>query len=238
VPNMSCRRGKDDFLYGSTHECSHRLGISEPGFFRTYIQPIFSLQDFSTFGYEILNRPNQIPAEQFYDEILECGCFDIIDIHLVKRSLAVASQLPMPTFINVFPPTLFNLQTSQLAGTEVVFELNERMYMDDASEMLTAMIDNPFTIAIDDVCQGFSGLRAIIELNPSYIKLDKWLISGIESSSRKQNMVKLLVEYAAKAGQSKIIAEGVERDLELDVVRSLGVDYAQGYLLSRPQLYK
>jgi EAL domain-containing protein (putative c-di-GMP-specific phosphodiesterase class I) len=229
VPNMSYRPKKDN------HKCKHTFDLANPDFFRTYIQPIFSLHDLSTYGYEVLNRPNGIPAEQFYDEIIDCGCYHDVDRFLVNRSLTVATQLPGSTFINVFPPTLLDLPVSHLDNTNVVFELNERTSMDGSRKVLSEIVEKPLTIAIDDVCQGSSGLRSIIEMNPSYIKLDKWLISGIESSTRKCHLVKLLVEYSA--GQSKIIAEGVEHSAELDVIRSLGVDYAQGYLLSKPQLF-
>jgi EAL domain-containing protein (putative c-di-GMP-specific phosphodiesterase class I) len=224
-----------DKLDTPIQECKHMISVLKKDFFSTYIQPIFSLKDLSTYGYEILNRPTGIPTEQYYDEIVHCQCCKEIDNYLLEKSLCVARLLPGPTFVNVFPSTLLTL-ASDLVSNNIVFELNERELQNTQFDISSIIREKSLNVAIDDVCKGTSGIRALIEMSPSFIKLDKWLISDIASSKRKWEFVRFLVNYSA--GRSKLIAEGIESSKELDVVRNLGIDYAQGYLLSRPQLFK
>ncbi len=211
--------------------CQH---IIELHAFDTYTQPIFSLVDLSTYGYEVLNRPIGMSTESFYDEIVQCGCFVEVDRFLVEKSLCVARALPGLTFINIYPSTLLKLPEHCLKNDNIIFELNEREVIRDWSNVLSVIGEKTLNIAIDDLCKGAAGLRALIEVRPSFVKLDKWLISGIESSQRKQELIKFLVDYLS--GTSKLIAEGIEHSAELDVIRSLGVHFAQGYLLGKPQI--
>ncbi len=93
-----------------------------------------------------------------------------------------------------------------------------------------------FTLAIDDVCRGFVGLQTLLEVNPTYIKLDKSLNSKIDYSQDKRDLVKSLLFYSK--GRSQLIAEGIERFEELQVLKTLGVQFAQGYLLGKPELLR
>jgi EAL domain-containing protein (putative c-di-GMP-specific phosphodiesterase class I) len=211
--------------------CSHTLDLSK-GSFNTYIQPIFSLIDLSTFGYEILNRPVEFPTESYYDEIFECGCYRMIDQFLLDHSLRTAKSFPGPIFINVYPSSLLNLNSKDTQYKNIVFELNERQFSYDCG--ISTICRKGFTLALDDVGKGGAGLRALIEIEPHFLKIDRWLVSGIQSSKKKQELVRFLVSFSM--GRSKLIAEGIENQEELDVIKNLGVQLGQGYLLSKPEL--
>ncbi len=210
--------------------CNHILNLNKISF-NTYIQPIFSLGDLSTFGYEILNRPEGFSAETFYDEIFECGCYRIVDEFLINHSLQIAKTFPGPIFINAFPSSILNLTSKDKRYKNIVFELNERQlsYTNGISELHKKGL----AIALDDVGKGGAGLQALIEMEPNFLKVDRWLVSGIQYSKKKQELIQFLVSFSR--GRSKLIAEGIENQKELDVLNNLGVEYGQGYLLSKPE---
>lgn len=88
-------------------------------------------------------------------------------------------------------------------------------------------------IAIDDLGEGFSSLRLWSELRPEYVKVDMHFIQGIDRDQVKRQFVCSILEIARESG-TLVIAEGVETMAELEVVRDIGIPYAQGYLLGRP----
>lgn len=87
--------------------------------------------------------------------------------------------------------------------------------------------------AVDDMGAGYSGLRQITTVRPSYLKLDRSLISGIETDPDRGALVTALLGYARQTG-GHLVAEGVETEAELETLEVLGVDLVQGYLLARP----
>jgi len=90
-----------------------------------------------------------------------------------------------------------------------------------------------FSIAVDDIGAGYSGLEKIAHLNPRYLKFDMQLVRDIDESNVKREMARALKTFAEKM-DSKIIAEGIERDGERQACVELGIHYGQGYLLGRP----
>jgi diguanylate cyclase (GGDEF)-like protein len=90
-----------------------------------------------------------------------------------------------------------------------------------------------FQIAIDDLGEGFSSLRLWSELRPEYVKIDMHFIQGINNDPVKLQFVRSIQEIAEKSN-TLVIAEGIETQAELLVIRDIGVAYGQGYHLGRP----
>ena len=88
-------------------------------------------------------------------------------------------------------------------------------------------------LAVDDAGAGFASLRHILELRPAYVKLDRSLIAGLESDEARQAMIVGLRHFARSVG-CRLVAEGIETEAELAVLRSLEIELAQGFLLGRP----
>ena len=88
-------------------------------------------------------------------------------------------------------------------------------------------------LAVDDMGAGYSGLRQITTVQPSYLKLDRSLVSGIDRDGDRAALVKALVGYAEHVG-SLLVAEGIEHAEELAALIELGVPLAQGFYLGRP----
>lgn len=88
-------------------------------------------------------------------------------------------------------------------------------------------------IALDDIGQGDSNYRMIIDARPEYLKIDRYFCHGITSDSARRAVVTSVVQLARDLG-SQTVAEGVETQEDFILLRDLGVDFIQGYLFYRP----
>jgi EAL domain-containing protein (putative c-di-GMP-specific phosphodiesterase class I) len=86
--------------------------------------------------------------------------------------------------------------------------------------------------ALDNFGAGYAGLGHLFELGPDIVKLDMKLIRGIDGDREKRRRLAAIVE--ACRGGFALSAEGVESEGELAVLRDLGVEFAQGYLIAKP----
>ena len=151
-------------------------------------------------------------------------------------------------FLNISPDVLMS-RDSRVGETlkyiaeiglkpqQVVIELTENaattdyQLLRDASHYYRAM---GFEIAIDDLGEGFSGLRMWSELRPDYVKIDQHFIQGINHDPLKLQFVRSIQEIANKSG-ARIIAEGIETEQELLTICDIGIALGQGYHICRPQ---
>lgn len=88
-------------------------------------------------------------------------------------------------------------------------------------------------LAVDDAGAGFASFRHILELRPAFVKLDRWIVAGIDHDPAKQALVAGMRQFARSTG-CELIAEGVETENERAALVALGIRLAQGYLLGRP----
>ena len=126
---------------------------------------------------------------------------------------------------------------AHLDGTnrQIVLELTEHAPISDYTDLRQAIERlGAVQVAVDDAGAGYASLRHILELRPAYAKLDISLVRGIDADELRQAMAAGIQYYALRTG-CRLVAEGVETDEEANVLRSLGVDLAQGYLFGRPE---
>ena len=167
-----------------------------------------------------------------------------LDCHCIGK--AAQSQSDGLLFLNVHPRTLVGYrQFWGLVGSfgtppfrpshEVVFEIVEHSPARerDLPEALLELRALGFKIAIDDLGEGMSGLRRVVELAPDYAKIDRFFVSGIDRDPRKRAVVSAVATMGRDMGIG-IIAEGVETLYEKRVLGDLGIGLAQGYLFGRP----
>ena len=88
-------------------------------------------------------------------------------------------------------------------------------------------------LVVDDLGAGYSNLKYIADLHPRIVKLDRGLIAGLALHSRLFRLVKSIVVLCKDLG-AQVVAEGIETLQELEAVREAGAQYAQGFLLARP----
>ena len=128
------------------------------------------------------------------------------------------------------------LKQTRLDSSKIIFELLETQTFaneDIVSEMITELKSLGFKIAIDDFGTGHSNFAHIATIEVDYIKIDGMFIKNLESDALSEKMVKTLVSFANSIG-ALTIAEFVHNEAVFEFVKSLGVDYAQGYYKSPP----
>lgn len=89
-------------------------------------------------------------------------------------------------------------------------------------------------IAIDDYGSGYSNTAAVLSLQPDVIKVDRSLITDINTNVKKQHFLTGIIDFA-RLNNIKVLAEGVETYDEMSVTIRRGVDYIQGFYTARPQ---
>ncbi|MCU0262430.1 MAG: EAL domain-containing protein [Candidatus Nanopelagicales bacterium] len=117
----------------------------------------------------------------------------------------------------------------------VVFEMGEFGLLEatgPAQLTLRRLRASGIGLAIDHFGTGYSSLGALRFLGPHRVKIDRSFVSSITASSADRAIVAAAVSAAHALGQ-KVVAEGVESRQQLDVLRELGCDEAQGYLIAQ-----
>lgn len=231
----------------------HLLDIIARRQLSALFQPIVQMHSGEIIGYEGLIRgPSDSPlhapmnlfkvarANQLTAEV------EHLCRHVVLQRFAEL-DLAGKLFLNVSPECLLlrdarhgqTLEIIQQLGINperVIIELTENQPTYDYELMREAVLHYRkmgFQIAIDDLGEGFSSLRLWSELRPEYVKIDMHFIQGINNDPVKLQFVRSIQEIADKS-DTLVIAEGIETQAELLVLRDLGVAYAQGYHLGRP----
>ena len=216
-------------------------------------QPIIRMQSGEIIGYEGLIRgPSDSPLHSplnLFKVARDCGLSVEVE-HLCRRiTLEKFAELQLPgrLFLNVSPEclvqpdvkhgeTLGYIHEVGINPERVIIELTESQPTYDY-DMLREAVKHyramGFRIAIDDLGEGFSSLRLWSELRPEYVKIDMHFVQGINLDPIKLQFVRSIQEIAEKSG-TIVIAEGIETDAELLMIRDLGIAYGQGYKIARP----
>jgi diguanylate cyclase len=210
------------------------------------VQPIVSVSEGRVHAYEALARfrlgssPNPLHWFALADEF---ALRDRLELACLREGLKLLGDLPAGTrlSVNLSGPLLLDPRTSELLADtphldRLILEVTENSLLEDtpgvASE-IARLIGEGLDFAVDDMGAGYSGLRQITTVRPTYLKLDRSLISGIDTDPDRGALVSAMLSYVGQTG-GHLIAEGVETEAELDTLRQLGVTLIQGYLLGRP----
>ncbi|MGV8969798.1 MAG: EAL domain-containing protein [Microbacteriaceae bacterium] len=104
---------------------------------------------------------------------------------------------------------------------------------DGVSANLTTLRSEEIKVMIDDFGIGASTVERIVEVNADAVKLDASLIRDLENNSSVLELISSVVSAAQLAG-IEVVAEGIERQSQLDLLREAGCMFGQGYLFARP----
>ncbi|MCG7532486.1 EAL domain-containing protein [Psychrobium sp. MM17-31] len=116
----------------------------------------------------------------------------------------------------------------------IMLEITESQDLDNSQELFAVirkLKEMGFKISIDDFGTGYSSMIYLSQIDPDEIKIDMAFVSGIDHNPINQSVVETLLKLA-KTLQSETIIEGIENDGELEVIRTLGGKYGQGYYWS------
>ena len=208
-------------------------------------QPVFDLADGRCVGLEALARfpePFAGPAQTFA-VAHRLGLGVELEHAVMRRACDIASSLGPGQFLalNASPEALLGLVrraggSEDLPWPRIVVEVTEHSAVEAYAalqEALWPLRRRGLRIAVDDAGAGYASLRHVLELQPDFIKLDRWLIDGVAGDAGRHAAVSAFVALAGELG-SKVIGEGVERPDDLRALRELGLSAAQGFLLGRP----
>lgn len=124
-----------------------------------------------------------------------------------------------------------------LPASSLMIEVTESCFI-DASEDIISELEKlrkeGIAIAIDDFGTGFSSLAILANLPVDVLKIDKLFITEAMINQKYDKILRSIVEMAAQL-ELKVVAEGIEQVEQLELLKSIGVVYIQGYLISRPQ---
>jgi EAL domain-containing protein (putative c-di-GMP-specific phosphodiesterase class I) len=129
-----------------------------------------------------------------------------------------------------------NLEKYQIEPENLVIEISERESIENFAifrELRDAYHELGVRIAIDDAGAGYASLQAVMEIAPDYMKADMALVRGIDTDPPRREVVKGLRGVAERIG-AEVIAEGIETEEELRVMRELGIRFGQGYIFGPP----
>jgi EAL domain-containing protein (putative c-di-GMP-specific phosphodiesterase class I)/GGDEF domain-containing protein/CBS domain-containing protein len=227
--------------------------VIDTEFLEVHFQPIVSPRAGRVIAYEALARgPAGTPYVQpltMFDEARASGRLASLEQACRRKAITgwAAQGLEDRLFLNVSPEVLLDpahrsgmtrelLERSGLAPHRLVIELTEQSPGIDHELMAEAVCHYQsmgFAIALDDLGDGYASLRLWSHLSPEFVKLDRHFVQGIDNDRTKRRFVRSFIEISHGLG-SQIIAEGVERVEELDVLLELGVDFCQGWLFGHP----
>jgi diguanylate cyclase (GGDEF)-like protein len=229
---------------GGARETLKRL-ISGEGL-GVVMQPIVSMSTGTAHAFEALarfqTRGSSSPLHWFAlaDEF---GVRDRLELACLKAALGYLHERPPGTAlsVNLSGPLLLDRRTAELLDATgglggLILELTENSLLEDTPALhaeISRLLALGVRFAVDDMGAGYSGLRQITTLRPSYLKLDRSLISGIDADPDQGALVTAMLGYARET-KGHLVAEGVETEAELETLRVLGVDLVQGYYLARP----
>ncbi len=222
----------------------------------TRYQPIIRMADRHPVGLEALARlvhpclgtllPDQfVPqiedaglAAQLTELVSACVFADLAGPSLVGTGLRVSVNFPLDVLLR--PASVGRMEQQRVAhgipADRIIVELTESQPVHDfvglrrALEQLRGL---GYGVAIDDVGPAVPRLRPLLDLPFTSLKLDKELVKQVDGSPAIQAFLEKTVKDAKQHGLT-VVAEGVETETIWAMMRTMGVDFAQGFLAARP----
>jgi diguanylate cyclase (GGDEF)-like protein len=220
-----------------------------------YFQPIVDVQSGALVALEALIRWRQPGGDvwapgRFLPAVEGLKLIGRLDMYMLTR---VAEILAQPEHAE-WPPVHVNLSSYSITrpdfATEVLqllsryqvppsrisFELTEGALVaepDLARKTMQKLASNGMSVVLDDFGTGFSSLSYVHQYHFSGLKIDKSFVLELTTSSRSRAIVRAIARMAESLGLT-VVAEGVEDEAALQILRDIGAEQVQGYHLARP----
>ncbi|MBS0424408.1 MAG: EAL domain-containing protein [Proteobacteria bacterium] len=141
-------------------------------------------------------------------------------------------------FISKMGDWVNHLNECGLGGQSIIVEITENLLLDVHELVVKQLLnyrDAGVQVAIDDFGTGYSSLSYLKKFDIDYLKIDRSFISNLDSKSSDRILCEAVITMAHRLGM-KVIAEGVETDLQKQLLISMGCDYGQGNFFSKPMM--
>lgn len=240
----------------STLENLLRGAVARQEIFVHY-QPEFDLATQRLIRFEALARwthptLGQIPPMKFIPIAEESGMIGALGAAIMEQACAEAvrwqsiSAHPIQVAVNAssfqfrrpgfFEEVCAILERTGLRPELLQIEVTESAMLGNvrqASDTINRLRDMGITIAIDDFGTGYSNLSYLPSLSFDVLKIDRSFVTNLDSQPETASMIRTLITLAHNFGM-RVIVEGVETSAQLAIIKTLGADGVQGYLMGHP----
>jgi diguanylate cyclase (GGDEF)-like protein len=231
----------------------------ERGEMALHYQPIISLKDGSLIGFEALlrwfhrERGFVSPAE-FIPIAEETGHIVPITTWILKETCSQLAKWQKISYLNrqlivsvnisgkhlsyqsLLVDVEMALEATKLSPSSLKLEITESAAMENAEQtirMLSHLKSLGVQLSIDDFGTGYSSLSYLHRLPVDTLKIDRSFVNSVGENGEDSEILQTIVSLA-KNLKMRVIAEGIETESQLNILKNLGCDYGQGYLMSKP----
>jgi diguanylate cyclase (GGDEF)-like protein/PAS domain S-box-containing protein len=222
-----------------------------------HYQPQVSMQDGSISGVEVLSRWDHpklgtIPSSKFIPIAEDCGLIDDLSrwaLHNACKQMATwkAKGIRVPTIsvnisslnfhnINLCEQVMHELESFNLHPSDLILELTESILLNtntSTMKVLHDIHDRGIRFSMDDFGTGYASLSYLQKFPIKELKLDRSFVQNIESDSTSRALSQAVIQIGESLN-IKVVAEGIERVEQYQILKDQGYHIAQGYLFSKP----
>lgn len=222
------------------------------GDIQTFFQPLMDLDKRRIVGCEALSRWNHpvrgmISPSEFIELAEETDLIIDVGLLVFDRAFQLLKQLKTDTFVSInvsgrqldndlfFENILGLMDQYSINPKQIKLELTETLVIDtrQAIDWIKKCRDYGFSICADDFGTGYSGLLQLTQLDFDILKIDQSFVNRMEENIKVREVLQGMVSMA-KNLRMLLVAEGIETQAQLDYLRSLGVNYGQGFWIGKP----
>ncbi len=206
-------------------------------------QPIVDVKTKAVVAVEALARfHDQVSPLAVLRAAEPLGLGAAVEALVIRKALAEKYRVPEGVLltINVAParllvdPVRSLVRDVDLSG--VVLELTEHALPPSPEELLpliSTLREQGALVALDDTGAGYQGIQQVAELRPDWVKIDRSLVTGAATDSVRRASLQMFSRVSRRVG-ALAVAEGVETEADLEILREMEIPLAQGYLLGSP----
>ncbi|MCU0848546.1 MAG: EAL domain-containing protein [Spirochaetes bacterium] len=227
--------------------------------FILHYQPVINLVNNCIMGFEALARWNHperglvmpddfIPIAEKTSLIIPLG-FKVIEeaagqlkkwqnTYEFDKSLKMSVNLSAKQFLShELCDTIFGIvERKNINPEDFIFEITESTLMDDvdsANMMLLKLKARNFRIYMDDFGTGYSSLTYLRHFPVDTLKIDRSFVQWMHIDDQSEVIVRAVIGLAHNL-KMKVVAEGVDQEVHISMLKDYGCDYCQGYFISKP----
>ena len=233
----------------------HALELNE---FKVVYQPKVHMRSNQIIGVEALARFDspqfgEVSPEVFIPKLTELNLIVPFSKRIIEKILRdipkLKQQLHPEVIVSInISPVMFleqdfvdyimsQLKAHRVAPHSIILEITEDVFVDDPDkikQVFSELRKNGIGVSLDDFGKGYSSLSYISSFEFTEIKVDRLFIENICTDTRSYSLFKSICSIAA-AYDYKVVAEGVEREDQIQTILGAGCDIAQGYYFSKPK---
>ncbi len=223
----------------------------ESGGLELYFQPIWNSSNITIASYEALIRWNHpeygmIPPARFIPVAESTGLIKDVGKWTLTNACRIAAQNNFIVSVNISPVEFTEvdlververtLKETGLPPARLDLEITEGCLLHHESDTMknfSRLKKLGLSVSIDDFGTGYSSLAYLKTLPADRIKIDRAFISDVDQDKSGERIIQAIVQLAGGLGL-EVVAEGVENERQLELIRGLGCQFIQGFFLGKP----